>query len=286
VRVANPVSDAEPLLRASLLPGLLAALARNVGRGLSDVALFETGPVFRARPAAPGAPQLPAARRPGDSELAALDAALPDQPGRVAAVLAGDLEKPGWWGEGRKACWADAIEAARLLGSALGLVVATTADRHAPFHPGRCAALHVGDQLLGHAGELHPRVVAASGVPARTAALEVSLDVLLARAQDVAAAPRVSPYPPATIDVAVTVPEPVTAEELEAALVSGAGELLEAIRLFDVYTGEQAGAGRKSMAYSLRLRAPDRTLTAEEASAVRDAAVAAAAPLGALLRDG
>ncbi|MGN6472671.1 MAG: hypothetical protein ACTHK4_03355 [Mycobacteriales bacterium] len=106
--------------------------------------------------------------------------------------------------------------------------------------------------------------------------MELSLDVLIAAAAGVNAAPVVSSYPAATVDIAVTVDEAVAAGDLEAALRDGAGDLLEAIRLFDVYVGEQVGPGRKSMAYALRLRAVDRTLTVEEATAVRDAAVAEA----------
>jgi phenylalanyl-tRNA synthetase beta chain len=284
VRIANPVSDAEPFLRATLLPGLFAALVRNVGRGMTDVALFETGPVFR-QPSRVGTPDLPAGQRPLDAELLALDAALPDQPGRVAVVLAGQRELPGWWGQGRAGSWADAVDAARLLGRAVGADIAVTADQHAPFHPGRCAALRIGTELLGHAGELHPRAIEAFGLPARTSAMEISLDVLLAASAGVTAAPVVSPYPAAAVDIAVTVPDTVPAAELEAALRAGAGELLEAIRLFDVYVGDQVEAGRKSMAYALRLRAPDRTLTVDEATAVRDAAVAEAARrVGAELR--
>jgi phenylalanyl-tRNA synthetase beta chain len=284
VRIANPVSEAEPFLRATLLPGLFAALARNVGRGLTDVALFEIGPVFRS-PSAVGAPVLAAGRRPLDAELLALDAALPDQPGRVAIVLAGAREPAGWWGPGRDAAWSDAIEAARTLVRVVGASIEVTSDRHAPFHPGRCAALTVGGELLGHAGELHPRAVEAFQLPARTCAMEISLDVLLSAAAGTVSAPAVSAYPAATIDLAVTVDTGVPAGELEAALRVGAGDLLESMRLFDVYTGEQIGTGRKSVAYTLRLRAPDRTLTAEDAAAVRDAAVAAAAArLGAELR--
>ncbi|HEX3706012.1 MAG TPA: phenylalanine--tRNA ligase subunit beta [Mycobacteriales bacterium] len=284
VRIANPVSNTEPFLRTSLLPGLFAAVARNVGRGLLDVALFETGPVFRARDAAP-APELAAGRRPDDAALAALDAALPDQPSRVGVVLAGHREPAGWWGQGRPELWADAIEAARSLGRALGVTIEVSADPHAPFHPGRSAALTIDGQLVGHAGELHPRVVAAFDLPPRTSAAELSLDALLDAAHPVAAAPIVSAFPAATIDIAVTVPSTVAASDLEAALSAGAGALLESIRLFDVYTGGQVEAGRKSMAFALRLRADDRTLTAEDATEVRDAAVAeAAARLGAVLR--
>lgn len=276
VRIANPVSDAEPFLRTTLLPGLLTALARNVGRGLTDVALFETGPVFRARAGAPAASSLPSGVRPTDEQLATLNAALPDQPGRIAVVLAGEWEPPGWWGAGRPATWADAIESARVLARAVGIELEVAADRHAPFHPGRCAVLRLGGEIVGHAGELHPRVVEAFGLPGRSCAMEASFDALLAAAPDIAVAPVVSAYPAATIDIAVVVAAEVPSAQVGAALRAGAGELLESLRLFDVYEGNQVGAGRKSLAFSLRLRAGDRTLTAEEATAVRDAAVAEA----------
>jgi phenylalanyl-tRNA synthetase beta chain len=285
VRIANPVSDEEPYLRTTLLPGLFAAVARNVSRGLTDVALFEAGPVFRARPGALAPPELFAGVRPSSEELAELDAALPDQPNRVAAVLAGARERAGWWGRGRPASWADAIAGPLSIANALGIEVSVKADQHAPFHPGRCAALHIGDTLLGHAGELHPRAVEASGLPARTCAMEISLDVLIAAAPETPTAPAVSVYPAATIDVAVAVPAEVPSGEVATALRAGAGDLLESLRLFDVYVGDQLGEGRKSLAFTLRLRAPDRTLTAAEANTVRDAAVAEATRrCGAVLR--
>jgi phenylalanyl-tRNA synthetase beta chain len=284
VRLANPVSDAEPFLRTTLLPGLFAALARNVGRGMTDIALFESGPVFRSRGATP-APTLPAGVRPSVEDVAALDAALPDQPARIAVVLAGDRDLAGWWGPARPASWSDAVDAARLLAEVIGVELEVAADQHAPFHPGRCAALSIGGVLIGHAGELHPRVVEAFGLPDRSVAAELSLDALIGAAQPVTSAPLVSSYPAATIDLAVTVPTDVSAAQLVETLSAGAGDLLEAIRLFDVYEGMQVGAGRKSMAFALRLRAPDRTLTAEEVTAVRDGAVAAAAQrFGAELR--
>ncbi|MFC4053171.1 phenylalanine--tRNA ligase subunit beta [Actinomadura syzygii] len=284
MRLANPMSEEEPLLRTTLLPGLFKVLALNVGRGFGDVALYELGAVFRPRPDAPDrAPRLAVDRGPTPQEIASVEAALPDQPHRVAVVLSGDREPSGWWGEGRPALWADAIEAARTVAREVGVELTVKADQHAPWHPGRCAALYAGDTLVGHAGELHPRVTKAYGLPARTCAMELELRLL---GEPVAVtAPHVSSYPVATQDVALIVGSGVPAAEVEAALRDGAGGLLEAIRLFDVYTGEQVGEGRKSLAYSLRFRAPDRTLTAEEASEARAAAVAAAAErTGAVLR--
>jgi phenylalanyl-tRNA synthetase beta chain len=276
LRLANPLSEQEPLLRTTLLPGLMSALRRNVGRGTHDVALFEVGPVFRPGPDPLPQPPRPAVdRRPSDDEVAALDAALPAQPLRVGAVLTGARERAGWWGPGRAATWADAVEAARSVAGAAGVEVTTRADQHAPWHPGRCAAVLRDGVVVGHAGELHPRVVESLGLPERTCAMEVDLDLLGARTDPVPA-PRLSTYPPATQDVALVVDAHVPAAEVEAALRSGAGELLESLRLFDVYRGEQVGEGKASLAYALRFRAPDRTLTVEETSAFREAAVAEA----------
>ena len=137
------------------------------------------------------------------------------------------------------------------------------------------------------AGELHPRVLAAFGLPPRSSAFELDFGVLAAaaEAQSPVRGPALSAYPLATQDVALVVADDVPAADVVAALRAGAGELLEDVRLFDVYTGAQLGQGRKSLAYTLRLRAPDRTLTAAEATAARDAAVAEAARrTGAVLR--
>jgi phenylalanyl-tRNA synthetase beta chain len=297
VKVANPLSEDQPQLRTTLLPGLFRTLVRNVGRGFTDIGLFETGQVFLPRPGAPGvAPILATDRGPTEAELAALDAALPDQPVHVAGVLAGNRELPGWWGPGRPANWADVIEAARSVGAVCHLSFDVRAAAEAPWHPGRCAALYVlgpgndgqrREWLAGHAGELHPRVTAAYDLPPRTGAFELDFAVLAAAAAaaEPVRGPALPAYPPATQDVALVVPEDVPAAEVAAALAAGAGELLEDVRLFDVYTGAQLGEGRKSLAYTLRLRAPDRTLTAAEATAARDAAVAEAARrTGAVLR--
>ncbi|MFF3752622.1 phenylalanine--tRNA ligase subunit beta [Streptomyces sp. NPDC002018] len=289
VTLVNPLSDEEPALRTTLLPGLLAALRRNDGRGSHDLALFETDLVFRPTGEETVPVRLPVDRRPTDEELAGLDAALPAQPRRVAVVLAGAREQAGWWGGGRPADWADAVEAARAVAREAGAGLTVRADRHEPWHPGRCAALLAtvdGEEtLVGHAGELHPRVVKALGVPERTCAMEMDLDLLERAGTGALQAPRISTFPVATQDVALVVARDVPASEVERALREGAGDLLESLRLFDVYTGEQLGDGQKSLAYALRFRAPDRTLTVEEATTAREAAVALAAErTGAVLR--
>ena len=298
LRLANPLSEDEPLLRTTLLPGLLRVLARNIGRGFADVTLYEMGLVFRPRPGSPGtAPILPVDRGPTPVEVASLEAGLPAQPLRLGVVLAGKRELAGWWGDGRPAGWQDAIEAAREVLRVSRVPFRVQADQHAPWHPGRCAAIFITDErgeerLAGHAGELHPRVLQAFRLPARACAAELDLSVIepVAAAIGPVEAPVISPYPPATQDVALVVAASVPAAEVEAALAAGAaaaggGGLLEEVALFDVYTGEQVGEGNKSLAYTLRFRAPDRTLTDEEVTAARDAAVAEAGRrVGAVLR--
>ncbi|MBG0856633.1 phenylalanine--tRNA ligase subunit beta [Streptomyces spinoverrucosus] len=290
VRLVNPLNDEEPALRTSLLPGLLAALRRNDGRGSHDLALFETGLVFLPREERVGGAHLPVDRRPTDEEIAALNAALPEQPRHVAVVLAGAREQAGWWGKGRPGDWADAVEAARTVAREAGAELVVRKGQYGPWHPGRCAELVVAaddtERVVGHAGELHPRVLKALGLPARTCAMELNLDALEQVGDGTPQAPSISAFPVATQDVALVVDLPVPHAEVEAALREGAGELLESIRLFDVYeNAEQLGEGRKSLAYALRFRAGDRTLTVDEASAARDAAVALAAErTGAVLR--
>ncbi|MHB1802230.1 MAG: phenylalanine--tRNA ligase subunit beta [Actinomycetes bacterium] len=286
VQVANPLSAERPILRTSLLPGLLETARRNVGRGNADLALFEMGRVFLPRAGQPPSAGRPATdRRPSDADLARIEAALPEQPYRVAVVASGAFQARSWWSPGQPVTWADAVEAAQVTAAELGVELSVTAGRLAPWHPGRTAVLSAGGQDVGHAGELHPAVVARLGLPERSVAMEIDLDALVRLAHPVVAAPVVSTFPPASVDVALVVADTVPANQVAAALRTGAGDLLESLWLFDVYQGEQVPAGHRSLAWSLRLRAADRTLTAVEAAAVRDTALACAyEATGAVLR--
>lgn len=283
-RLVNPLAESHPYLRTNLLVTLLDAARRNVGRGQSDLAVFEIGLVTRPAPDAPAAPRLPGGVRPSDDDLAAIDAAVPAQPRRVAGALAGAVEPAGWWGSGRRADHTDAIAAARRVAEVVGVDVVLTADaEHLPWHPGRCARIGLADgTLVGHAGELHPNVVVAHGLPSRASAFELDLDVLLAAAPtEPTQAHPVSSFPLAKEDVALVVPATVPAADVLDAVRTGAaagpaGDVVEDVRLFDVYVGDQVPDGTRSLAFSLRLRAADRTLTAQETAGVREAVVAEA----------
>ena len=290
VRLANPLSEEAPHLRTSLLQSMLEVLRRNVSRGATDLAVYEVGTVTRPTrsPEVGDAARLTVQERPSDDDLDRQRAAVPPQPLRVAGLAAGRFDPVGWWGPGRVADHADAVQAARTVADELGVDLVVAADTHEPWHPGRCAVLRLPDgTLVGHAGELHPAVCERAGLPARTVAFEMDLGILLAAAS--AAGPvqvqQISTYPVVKEDVALVVPDSVPAGEVEQVLRAAGGDLLEDVRLFDVYSGEQVPAGHRSLAFALRMRAPDRTLTADESATVRRAVVEAAVDrFGAVLR--
>jgi len=270
--IANPMSEQAPLLRTHLLPGLLDTAKRNLSRGAKDVAIFEIGTVFRDVVKLAHVPQIGTDSRPSDDEIASIYASVPAQPLFVGAVVAGSLDRDGWWGSGRSYEWSDAVNEALRIIEESGNHASIIQSDLAPWHPGRCAELQVNGKAVAHAGELHPRVLEALGLPPRTCAFAVILSELDFPGQK--SAPKINTMPAATQDVSLIVDAGTPAAEVERALISGAGDLLETITLFDRY--ENLGEGKVSLAFTLVFRAPDRTLTAEEVSGYRQSAVAMA----------
>ncbi|MET3809837.1 phenylalanine--tRNA ligase subunit beta [Arthrobacter sp. UYEF3] len=277
LKLANPISEEHGYLRTSVLPGLIEVAKRNHSRGFRDLALFETGLVFLPGAALGTATIPPLGAKPSEEVLDALYDGVPEQPLYLAAVLTGHdspaspAHTPRLWD------WADALDMARLAGDVLGVELVVSQGQHQAFHPGRAAQLALrSGEVVGYAGELHPKLLAAHDMPARSVALELNAAALFDAAADVIVARHISSYPVATQDVALVVAADIAADEVLAALRDGAGELLEEVSLFDVYAGKGIEDGKKSLAFNLRFRADDRTLTADEASAARDSAVAAA----------
>jgi phenylalanyl-tRNA synthetase beta chain len=277
VRLANPLDAAAPLMRTEILQTLLGVARRNVGRGLTDVGLFELGLVTLRGAGELAAPLPRVDSRPAQEVLERLLAAVPPQPRHVAGVMIGQRERAGIWGPGRPADWADAVEAGHVIGRALHVESHTEPARRAPFHPGRCAALVVGGLTVGHAGELDPRVVKELGLPDGAAAFELDLDLMIEAAPGIQPARPVSSQPVAKEDLAFVVDQATPAASLVSAVRSGAGEFLEDVVVFDVYRGAQIPEDKKSVAVALRLRAPDHTLTPEEIGTARNGAVRSAA---------
>ncbi len=268
VKVQNPLEADRAVLGTTLLPTMLDAVVRNVARGRHDVALFGLQQVAFKR--ADASPMPSVAQKPSDETIAELVDSLPYQPLHVATVATGQVEHEGPWGEGRAYTWADAIESARVVARAADVELEIASAEALPWHPGRCAALLVDGEVVGHAGELHPQVLEALGLPARTCAMELDLTAL--PLTENFPAPVLSSYPALHQDIALVVDEDVPAEQVRRVVAEGAGDLLEDVELFDVYRSAQLGEGKKSLAFSLLFRAGDRTLTDEEANERRLAA--------------
>ena len=274
-RLANPLAETSPFLRTSLLPGLFAAVTKNTSRSLDDLALFERGAVWFDR-GGKVAPRPGVEQRPTSDELEAIEAALPEQPEMIAAVVTGAWQRGGWPGSAVQADWRHVVAFAETVCRAAGRRLERLNATMAPWHPGRCAELLVDGKHIGHVGELHPDVIRDFGLPSRTSAVELNLTALFGCEPEPVRINQLTGFPLAKEDVALIVDEGTPAEAVRAALVEGAGKLLESVTLFDVYRGDQVPQGKKSLAFALRFRG-DKTLTDAEAAEARDAAVAVAA---------
>ena len=249
VRITNPLVTEESVLRTSLRPGLLQAIAYNESHRRAGVALFEIGHVY---PPAEG-------ELPGEYEA-------------LTVVLAG-AEAPA------------AIAVWRDLAAALGTGARIDQSKvPAGLHATRSATLQAGKDPLGAVGEVAPDVLAAFEVTERVAILEVDLDQILDREPKPAQWKPTSRYPSSDLDLSFVVPDEIPAEKVEKAVRQGAGKLLVDLDLFDVYRGEHAAEGTRSIAYRIRLQAPDRNLTDADVAEVRRSVEASATKLGAQLR--
>ena len=284
VRLVNPLQEDQPLMRSSLLLTLLPTAQLNIARGEEAIAVMESGLI--AFQGAGSVPVPSAASRPSDEELAAIHEALAPQFRHLAAVVGGRIAPAGVLGPSRSWDWADAISLVQRLAAAVGAEVEVVQGEQAPWHPGRCAEIRTTDGTsLGYAGELHPSVIAAYSLPKGAAAFEVDLDQLIASAPHLVQAQPVSTLPVAKEDFAFVVDASTPASAVRAALIVGLGDAAESIRLFDEYRGDQAGEGKKSLAFAVRLRPSERTLDAKQIAQLRQSAIdAVAAAVGGELR--
>jgi phenylalanyl-tRNA synthetase beta chain len=249
IRITNPLVADESVLRTSLRPGLLAAVAYNESHRRPGVRLFEIGHVYR----------------PADAEL-------PEELEMLGVVLAGGAAD-------------DAVRIWREISAALGLGARIDQSTvPAGLHPTRSATLSAGPRPLGAVGEVHPRVLRELGIADRVAVLELDLGQLLAREPKPAQWRPVGRTPSADLDLAFALDDDVPAERLEKAIRQGAGGLLVDLELFDVYRGPGVADGSRSLAFRLRLQAADRTLVDADLAAVRERVLGATAKLGAQLR--
>ncbi len=264
IELENPLRAEESLLRPAILPGLLRAVAFNAGHGQADVSLFEVGHIFLPPP-------------PGQT--------LPDEREHLAGVLAGSVRRLPHESD-RPVSGHDAAGVLDVLAGVLEIDGWHLAPGEGPgFAPGRAAAVMVGDDLYGVVGEVDPRVLARLGVTGTVAAFEIDFSALLGARRRERRYVAPSRFPSSSVDLAFVVDESLPAGQAEATLRRAAGEWCEEVRLFDVFRSEALGEGHKSLAFALRFRAPDRTLTDAEVGGVREQCIQAmAAAHGATLR--
>ena len=264
VPLANPLRADESVLRASLLPGLVTTAAANTARGRPDLALFEVGTIFLRPPA-------------GDL--------LPVERLDVAALVTGSLARRPLEPD-RPADGYDAVDLVRVVADTLDLARWDLEAASIPgFHPGRAARIRAAGKVVGAVGELHHDVLTAVGLAGPVVAFEADLDALRdAPRRDRTFRP-LSAYPPSTIDLAFVVDDSVPAAAIAATLRDAAGGLTEDVRVFDEFRSPELGATKRSLAFALRFRAPDRTLTDTEVADLRQRCIdAVTAAYGATLR--
>jgi phenylalanyl-tRNA synthetase beta chain len=285
--LANALDSEAARLRRSLIPGLTRIAHRNISRGLTDLAIFELGAVFLPESGTSyGVETVPsAAARPEGATIDELEQSIPHQPWYLSAIVLGDRRPRGIAQASEQAGIADALAAARAVAAVVGVELRVETGAHPALHPGRTAALWVGETPVGVAGELLPSVALERDLPRQVGVLELDLDALLALSSGEIEAQVIAGYPAATQDLSVVVDESVPAGAVRAAVIEGAGALLESAVVVDDYRGAGLEPGTKSITLALRFRAVDRTLTAAEATEAKLAGLALAAErLGATLR--
>lgn len=284
VRLENPIQEESPEMRTSLLPGLLQAASRNFSRGLTSGYLYELGSVFIATSNSAKTVQFPSTEgRPTEKQLESLTKQIPLQPEMVAAVGFGDAQILQAGSKSQSLDYKNAIDTVLKIGRLLSLRFQIRNSQLPGLHPGRSAELLVDEESIGFVGEIHPDISDRYHLP-RVAGFELNLSNLWGKVEAVSAA-TIFVFPAATQDLSLIVDESLEVAQLQQTIVDGAGELLESIRATDVYRGPAIGDGKKSVTFSLVFRASDRTLTQEEASESRNAAVALSGKLhGAELR--
>lgn len=279
VMLANPLSEEQSAMRTTLLGSLLDVASRNAARGAGGLALFESARVYLLG-AGQGEKVDPLAGHFAGDQPAPFS-----EPHRFAGIATGAHSPRSWRGGGEAADFFALKGVLEALGRQFGVELEFAPGEEPFLHPGRSAAVSIGGESAGWLGEVHPLVC-------RTWDLEAAVAFELDAAPLIAAATLgeeryedVTTFPAVYQDLAVVVPAATPAGEVRAAILAGGGELLAAAEVFDLYEGEQVGAERKSLALSLEFRAPDRTLTDEEVTGLREKIKAKLGEIGGSLRE-
>ena len=272
VLLANPLSEEQSAMRTTVLGSLLDVAARNAARGAEGLALFEAGAVYLNQPA-------------GEGEFVGERPAPFAEPFYLGGIAVGSLAERSWRSEAVPADFFAMKGVLEALGRQLGVELSFAPAEQPFLHPGRSAAVAVGESQLGWLGEVHPLVCRTWDLPAAVAFELDAAPLFAAATLGEETYEDVTTFPAVYQDLAVVVPAATAASEVRAAVLAGGGELLRAADVFDLYEGEQVGADRKSLALNLEFRAPDRTLTDEEVGGLREAIKSKLDAIGGTLRE-
>jgi phenylalanyl-tRNA synthetase beta chain len=247
VTLKNPLTAEQSVMRTTLLPSLINNLVWNFNRGVRDIKLFELSKVFR--PSGPG---------------------LPDEPLRLSAVATGKRTGSLWDGREGFIDFFDLKGVSETLLEILkveGAVFRPATD--VPFlHPGKSAWIMVEGGQAGFVGQLHPDVAGNFDIPVDAFVFEIGLQSLIEMDMPETKYAQLPRFPQVERDVALIVPDDVTSFVITKAIETMKVDLVEDVKLFDYYSGKPIPEGRKSLAYTITYRSPDRTLTDEEVNAV------------------
>ena len=270
VRVFNPMNEEKPFLRTFMLPGLVEVLARNLSRGLDDVAVFEIGKVFYRHKSYKNVPKIGVGFPPKKLTLKEIDLALPVEKTNIALLAFGDVVNNGWWGAGLKHSASSIGQIIRTLANQLAIEIEFEKNSTSPWHPGRSALVKANGIVLGAFGQLHPNVVSSYGFNKDLFGFELFGDLVIQAASEDRKFKNFGKMPYAVEDLALVVQSEQSAFAIQDAIKRAGGSHIESVNLFDIFTGTQIGEGKKSLTFRLVLRSEERTLTAEDLSTIRD----------------
>lgn len=272
IKLSNPLTDETPFLRTSILDSLIDVATRNVSRGNTDFGVYELGMVYDGTEVE--FVNLPSAdHKPDRQTIEALYKATPKQPTHVAGVLVDNICPTNVLSATRKYDWADAIDYAYRIGEILSVPLIAKQAEYKPYHPGRTAGIYVQKDdrqiLVGYAGQLHPKILKKFNLPESTCAFEINLSTIIENISDlpIQIMP-ISTYPLAKEDIALVVDESVAVGPIIETIYECGNNLLESVKLFDIYRDEKIGAGKKSLTFALRMRS-DHTITSGESNSLR-----------------
>lgn len=270
IKIFNPLSDEKPALRTTLLPGLIEVAIRNLSRGINNFSIFEIGNVFQNHKNFKSIPKIGTGFPPKKLTLKEIDSSLALENLHLSLIAVGQSIESGWWGEGHDHSASSVGQILKSLFDQLAIEISFQGTGANPWHPGRSTKLLAAGEVIGEFGQLHPTVVNNFGLSKDVFGFEISLAKII----DLSARDRkysaIGKMPFAIEDLALVVNQEQNALEIQDAIKRAGGNLMESVNLFDTFTGQQIGEGKKSLTFRLLLRADDRTLTSDDLGQVRE----------------